>query len=281
VRGSPWFLAAILIAGCRPSATVQRTMPVANLQAYRTVALRVKSTTFASQGQAMYLERAVQKTLAQRCSFHAVAPDQAAADVVLDLNITNRGRGGSGWLSNGNRATIDTLLVLSDGQTGDLLGTASIRGESSGMIISNEQPEAEAINVVAKTIADLLSKSGCGGPRIAKVEPPAPAPVPEQDPGPDRAAPPDPTRLAEADALNEQGKEKIRNADVPGALAAFQQANALVPDARYVFNICIVFETQQQWDQAIAACRQARGMNPQPALLTKIDQRIDRLQQHP
>ncbi|HSD91211.1 MAG TPA: hypothetical protein VLB44_26995, partial [Kofleriaceae bacterium] len=51
-----WFL--LLFVACHPSATVEHTMPVANLQAYRTVALRVRSTAFASQGQATWLEQA-------------------------------------------------------------------------------------------------------------------------------------------------------------------------------------------------------------------------------
>ena len=114
VRTPAWFL--VLIAGCHPSATVENTMPVANLQTYGTVALRVHSTTFASQGQAMFLEAAVLDKVRRQCGFEQVGrPGSTPADVVLDLNITNRGRGGGGLISNNNLATIDTLLVLSDG----------------------------------------------------------------------------------------------------------------------------------------------------------------------
>jgi hypothetical protein len=292
VRASPWFLAA-LIAGCHPSASVEHTMPVANLQSYRTVALRVKSTAFASQGQAMSLEAAVLQKLQQTCGFSQVGPVGATpADVVLDLNITNTSRGGGGLISNSSQARIDTLLVLTDGQNGDLLGTARIHGKSSGMIINGAPPENEAIDIVAKTVADVLAKSGCTGPRIARVEEPKPpvtgpgvgsgsAAAGSDNPGPvglGSPVGPDETHRAEADALNEQGKDKLRGADLPGAQAAFQQANALVPDPRYVFNLCLVYETQEQWDKAIASCRQARAMNPQPNLVTKIDHRLDLLQ---
>src|SRR6185436_5241112 len=96
------------------------------------------------------------------------------ADVILDLNITNTGRGSGGWIQNSSTAFIDTLLVLSDGPSGDLLGTARIHGTSSGMIVNGAPPEQEAADVIAKTIAEMLAKSGCSGARVAKQEPPPP-----------------------------------------------------------------------------------------------------------
>ena len=259
-------------------------MPVANLQSYRTVALRVHSSVFASQGQAMFLENTVLDKLHQLCGFEQVGrAGQTPADVVVDLNITSSGRGGHGLFSNPNLATIETLLVLTDGQDGELLGTARIHGESSGMLLNNAPPENEAIDVVAKTVAELLAKSGCSGPRIARVQAPPPPP-PDTGSGETHGSaaplPPDETHRKEAEALNEQGKEKLYGADLAGAIAAFQQANALVPDARYEFNVCLAFGAQQQWDHALAACHQARGMNPQPKLATKIDSRLDALQHH-
>jgi hypothetical protein len=263
-------------------------MPVANLQSYRTVALRVRSTAFASQGRAMYLESALTQRLRQQCGFEYIGPPGGTpTDVMIDLNITNAGRGGGGWVSNSSQATLDTLLVLSDGQSGELLGTARIRGKSSGILINNASPENEAIEVVAKTVAEMLAKSGCSGPRIARSEPP---PLQQQPPpggdtgsgsattgtdtGSGTTAPPDDARRAQAETLNEQGKEKLRSADIPGALAAFEQANTLVPDARYVYNVCLAQEAQERWDDAIAACKRARSMNPEPRLVAKIDNRI-------
>jgi hypothetical protein len=259
-------------------------MPVANLQSYRTVAVRVHSTQFGAQ--APWLERAVLDKLQRQCGFEQVGSGNVPADVVLDLNITSAGRGGNGWVRNPNLATIDTLLVLTDGQDGELLGTARILGKSSGMIINNGNPENEATEVVANSIAGLLYTSGCSGPRIARVKAPPPP-----DTGTGSAAgsatgsgsvapPPDESHRAEAEALNQQGKEKLYGADLPGALAAFQQANTLLPDARYEFNVCLALGAQEQWDNAIAACRQARGMNPQAALATKIDRRLESLQHH-
>jgi hypothetical protein len=120
--------------------------------------------------------------------------------------------------------------------------TASRRGCSS-----TTWPETEAIDVVAKTIAELLAKSGCTGPRVAKVEPPLPPPGPGStvDVG-GSGAPPDESYRAEAEALNEQGKDKLQNADMPGALASFQQAVVLLPDARYQFNVCLTFEAEER-----------------------------------
>jgi hypothetical protein len=273
VRASASLL--VLIA-CHPSATVENTTPMANLQSYRTVAIRVHTSAFASQGNAMLLENAVTAKLHQLCAFEKVGPATGTpADVVLDMNITLMGRGGGGFVSNPNQATIESLLVLTDGQDGELLGTVKIRGKSSGMIINNSAPENEAIDVVAKTVGEILQKSGCTGPRIAKVAPTPPTPP---GLGSGSAAPPDESRRAEADAMNDAGKEKLYAADVPGALASFQQANSILPDARYEFNVCLALGAQEQWDAAITACKQARGMNPAPKLATKIDARLEQLQ---
>ena len=256
-------------------------MPVANLKTYRTVALRVKSTAFAAQGLASLLETRVLEGLRQKCSFEQVAPESdPPADVVLDLNITNTMRGGGGIIQNTSQATVETLLVLSDGQTSDLLGTARIRGKSGGMIVNDAVPENDAIEAVAKSVVDLLGQSGCSGPRIARAEPPPPPP-PDANPGTGPGSgttPPPPDadkRRADAEAQNDAGKKKLRDADVPGAIAAFQAANELVPDARYGYNLCVAFEANERWADAITACNQARGMTTEARLIKKIDQRLE------
>ena len=251
-------------------------MPVANLQTYRSVGLRVHSSTFASQGQAMFLEMAVLDRLRARCGFEKV--DRAGtvpSDVIIDLNITNISHGGD-WIGNSKLVQMDTLLVLSDGQGGDLLGTARIHGKSSGAILNSGPPENEAIDAIANTVADILSRSGCVGPRIARAQQPPPVTTPPPNTG-SGAPKVDESQRAQAEALNQQGKEKLQTADLAGALAAFQQANTLVPDAKYQFNVCLAYEAQEQWSNAVAACKQARGMDPQPALLAKIDHRLDLL----
>lgn len=280
MRATALLIAAACV-GCRPSATVEHTTPVANLKAYRAVALRVQSTAFAAQGQAVYLENAVTDKLRRACGFEQVGRvGEVQGDVVIDLNITRVARGDStGFVSNQNLATIETMLVLSDGQTGELLGTARIKGKSSGIVINNERPELEAIDVVAKTITEVLTKSGCSGPRIAKIEPTPAAATPPPKEGSGAAPAIDESKRADAEKLNEQGKEKLRGADLTGAMGSFQQAVALVPDARYQYNVCLTFEAQEQWANAIAACKQARGMNPEPRLVTKIDHRLELLKQ--
>jgi hypothetical protein len=287
MRACPWFVALVFGMACHPSATVEKTMPVANLQSYRSVALRVQSTAFASQGVASFLEAAVLEKLRQQCGFESVGRTGGqAADVLLDLNITNAGRGG-GVISNSSQARIETLLVLSDGQSGELLGTARIKGKSSGVVVNNRSPENEAVEVVAKTIAEMLAKSGCSGPRVARVEPP-PDPNTGSGSGSGSAGsgsePPPPgvdeTHRAEAEALNDQGKNKLRTADIEGALSAFLQAVKLLPDARYQFNVCLTYEAAEKWQQAVSACRQARSMNPQAKLVVKIDERLQLLAAH-
>lgn len=284
VRSSRWIACLALIAGCRPSATIEQTTPIANLQTHRSVAIRVTSSAFASQGRAMFLENAVMTNLRQRCGFERI--DRASgqpADLVLDINITHVGRGG-GFVSNQNQATIDALLVVSDGQSGDLLGASKIRGKSSGMLVNNTDPENQAIDIMARTLADVFVKSGCAGPRVARVDQ---APVPPgdggnagsaaPDPGTGGPAQPDDARRAEAEALNEQGKEKLRGGDPAGALATFRVAAERMPDPRYVFNICLTHQALEQLDNAIAECKRARGMNPDARLAAKIDQRLQLL----
>jgi hypothetical protein len=254
-------------------------MPVANLQSYHTVALRLHSIPTA-KNEAIALEKTMTGWLRQECGFEQIGRvGPTPADVVLDVTVTKAGRGGSGLIQNPNKAILDTLLVLTDGQSKEIMGTARIHGESSGMVVNGARPESEAVNVVAKTIADILAKSGCSGPRIARVEPPAPPPTPDPGQG-SGAPPPDESHRAEAEALNDAGKEKLQTADMQGALVSFQQANQMLPDARYEFNVCLALEAQEQWDNAIAACKAARGMNPEARLITKIDHRIDLLQHH-
>ena len=267
----------VLVAGasCHPSATVENTMPIANLQTYRSIALRVHSTAFAAQGQAMQLESAVLQQMQQRCSFQQVAAAQAkSADLVLDLNIVNSGRGGGGFISNSSTARLDTLLVISGGQDGELLGTARIHGESSGMIINNAPPELEAIDIVAKTVTDVFAKSGCFGPRIAKAVPPPPE-TPTTPP-----APVDESHRDEAEKLNDDGKQKVFVADLAGALAAFQQADALLPDPKYKYNLCSTLGLLEKWDEATAMCQKAIAKQPPAALRAKLDQKIELLQHH-
>jgi hypothetical protein len=294
VRATAGVLAAAAAIGCHPSATVERTMPVANLQSFHTIGLRVRSTAFAAQGLAVYLQNATVDKLQRQCQFDQVGLlGNTPTDVVLDLNITNSARGGTGWVRNDAQANIDTLLVLTDGQSGELLGTARIHGQSSGIMMNGAAPETEAIEEISKSVAGLLAKSGCSGPRVAKAEPPPQPPPPgpgsagvTQPPGPGSAAatPPQPgvdeSKRPEADALNDQGRDKLQRADLAGALASFQQANAMIPDARYEFNVCLTFEAMEQWDNAIAACKQARAMNPAAHLVTKIDHRLELLSHH-
>ena len=276
-------LVAVILAGCHPSAEVQRTQPLADLKTYHSVALRITAVPQA-QGQAYYLETAVLDRVHRQCGFEGVTRyGTSPADLILDLNVTGAGRGGSGWITNSNLATIDTLLVLSDGQTGDLLGSARIHGQSSQMAINNNNPEQQAVDVVAQTIGDMLTKSGCTGPRLAKATPPPPpsgdfGSAPGSGAGSGSSSTPPPPaddHRAEADKLSDQGKDRFRAADLNGALALFQQANQLAPDPRYVLNECLAYEAMAKWDDAMATCKEARGMNPPPDLAAKIDHRIE------
>jgi hypothetical protein len=283
------------LTACRPSATLESTTPVANLQTYHTVELRSRSTAFAAQGQAQILENWVMDKLQHACGFERVNRAGTKSDVVLDLNVMNVARGGGGgWVTNPNQAVVDVLFVLTDGETGELLGTSKVHGKSSAMMVNNNSPENEATEVVAQTIVDQLAKSGCAGPRVARVVAPPPTPTKTGGTGTTVAgtggdggtgtngngAHVDDATRADAESLNDKGKDKLQVADVQGALALFEQANQKVPDARYAFNICLSFEALEQWHDADTACRQARGLNPESRLATKIDTQLATISQH-
>lgn len=264
---------ALLLVACKPTASVQRTTPITNLASYRTLALRVRATGSAPQELAPMLEQALTSRLAQVCQFDAVVPADSSADLVLDLNITSLVRGGTGYVRNEAQVETDTLMILSDGQDGQPMGTAAIRGKSSGTIINDAPQDKEAIEVTARTIGKLLATSGCTGPRVARV-------VTPPDTG-SAAAPPvvDESKRAEAEALNEQGKELLFAADLAGARAKFEQALQLVPDAKYQFNVCIALGAQERTAEAITACEKARTMAPPERLAAKIDQRLEAMKQ--
>jgi hypothetical protein len=290
---SPVLALLLSAAACRASATVERTMPVANLQTFHTIAVRVRNSTFASQGTTIALERQVLERLGRACQFdHVERASGQPADILLDLTIVASGRGGGGFITNNNIATVDTQLVLTDTHDNQLLGTAKIRGKSGGVLVNNNIPEFDAVDKVAEATANLLAKSGCAGPRIARVEPPPP-PDTGSDAGSDSGtpdtgtpdtgtgtdAPPPNAHLAEAEAINDQGKEKLYAGDLQGALALFQRANSTAPDARFAFNVCIVQIQLEQWAAANASCQQAKALKPPATLATKIDNRIEQLAQ--
>lgn len=270
---------AALLIGCKPSATVENTTPIASLQSYRTVSVKVSTSGSGGRANAAAIAGIVEDKLRKSCGFESIVKPggNPGADVQIDLNITNIARDTQGFVKNPNRALMDALLVLTDGTNGELMGTAKIHGKSSTVNMTTAQPEAQAADIVAQTVAEIMAKSGCSGPRIAKVVPPPPPPP---NTGSGTTPPPpavDETKRPDAEAANDAGKDLLRGGDAPGALASFQKANGLVPDARYLYNACIALAVEEQWDQAQSTCTQARGMTDKPEIISLIDQRLVRI----
>jgi hypothetical protein len=272
-------LAALLCtAACRPSATVERTTPVASLQIYRSLLVRVGSAG-RGQDQVGALQQMIANQVQQRCAFSNVSfagpGEPGDGELIVDLTIQKAARGGGGLLQNPNLFEMDVLVVLSDAVDGELVGSALVRGKSSGMLIEGEAtPEDQAVEVVGNTIGEILGKSGCGGERIAR-QAPTPTPTPTDPTPTDPSTDPNTAKRAEADAANEAGKDKFRSGDPRGALADFHRAMQLLPDARYAMNVCLAHEALEQWDAADAACRQVLAMTPPEALASKAKQRLD------
>jgi hypothetical protein len=268
-------LATVATTGaCVPSAKVRRTTPVANLQSYRNVLVRVAAAPNANQHVAQ-LEFQTSDAMRQSCSFGrvmgATEQGQIKPDLIVDLNIRRTARGGGGFIKNPNLATVDVTMVLSDGLDESLLGSADIQGRSSAVLVQGENPEDQAISAVAKRIAAIMGNSGCKGERIARAEDPAPANPGQSDPGttdpanpdpgtpapgtPDPATPAaDPEAIAKAEAANDEGKRLFRAADIAAAKAQFEQAISFHDDPRFQFNLCLAHEALGELKQADAAC---------------------------
>jgi tetratricopeptide (TPR) repeat protein len=271
---------ALACVSCGPKATVTRTTPVANLQTYRSALIRVAAGS-EGQGQIADLERIAADKLRTSCQFDQVLVGQAGSappDLILDLNIQRSFRGGDGLVQNPNLAIVDVTMVLSDGINDDLIGSAEMRGQSSAVLVGGALPESEAVEAVAKKIAEVMSKSGCTGPRVARA-PEDPGPGPDQpvgnpDGGAGTAPPPDEAKMADAEKLNDEGKELFRSADISQAKSKFEQAIALFPDARFLFNLCLAQETLKEWDAAVGTCQKVLDSNPPPRLAEKAQERL-------
>lgn len=299
-------LGVVYLAGCRPTATVQRTTPVANLQPYRGVVVRGTRARSHRMGRlSNMLEYAAVDRIRSQCAFLDVhpaseSPDTGPDDLYLDVTVQRAFRGGGAIIQNESQATVDVKLVLSDGADMELVGAADIRGQSAGIVVSQLTPEEEAINAVADSIAQILVRSGCTGPRIARVRPTQrpdrrpdrPDPGDQGDPSDpgDQGDPSDPNdpgdgsvelvsdgqggAVAKAEAANEEGKRLFRTADVAGAKARFQAAIRLHRDPRYVFNLCLAEEELKALDAAEATCRSVLTMKPDRALSDKVKLRL-------
>jgi len=276
---------AVVLAGCRPSATVQRTVPLANLASYTGVVIRATGASERRAGRlSLVLEHAAVDRIRRRCAFTDVqagsdAPPDMPADLFLDVTVQRSFRGGGGGLiQNENQATVEVKLVLSDGADEELVGAADIRGKSGGIVVNDASPEEEAVNAVADSIANVLVRSGCSGPRVARARPPA-----RRRPPPDTGTADGDVELvseqqndvvAKAEAENEEGKRRFRAADVPGAKFHFQAAIRLHRDARYVFNMCLAEEALGRLDAAVSTCKSVIAMKPEPALAEKAKLRL-------
>ncbi len=307
---------SLAAVGCSASATVTRTTPVANLQSHQTVLVRAAGISKAQQ----FINELADVTVAEvskKCQFASVMPANMAGgqrpDLLIDLNIRQSFRGGTGLIKNYNKATVEVLVVLTDGATDELLGSATIRGESAAVSTSGSSPEGAAVGAVAKKIAEVLSKSGCMGPRVARTYPNdnqggagggsdaagagggnggagaggdgvgtgaggagavgggvGGGGASTVVGGGGAAA----VNKAKADALNNEGKNLFRAADLNGAIAKFEAAVVLFPDPRYHYNLCLSYETLKRYDDALTMCQTVLDKNPGKRLEAKATRRI-------
>lgn len=262
---------ALGLAACGPSASVKRTTPVANLQQYQNVLVRVGSSPGLEQYTSV-LEFATTDNMMQHCAFSRVTGPtqlgQTRPDLLVDLNIRTTQRGGGGFIKNPNLATVNVTMVLSDGIDESLLGSAEIVGKSSAVAMQGADPENQALLAVAERVTTILSKSGCSGTRIARAEP-APQPV-----APVAPTGITPEQLAQAEAANDEGKRLFRAAEIAAAKVQFQQAIQISPDPKYQFNLCLAHEALKEFDQAVAACQSVINANSEQRLTEKAQQRL-------
>ena len=261
-----------VVGACGPSASVQRTSPVADLQSYQVALVRVAGAPGMDRF-APVLEFATADSLRSRCSFgRVVGPTQLGdmqPDLILDLNIRGAARGGSGFVQNPNLAEVMVTTVLSDGVYESLLGSADITGKSSAVVMTGSDPENEALVAVGKRVAAILAKSGCSGVRVARATAPTTTPQPVSS-GPALTE----EQIAQAEAANDEGKRLFRAADIPGAKAQFELAIRISRDPRFYFNLCLAHEGLNELDQAVQACQAVIAGKPEQALVDKANQRL-------
>ena len=260
--------------GCAAQASIQRSTPVANLRVYTGVMVRGSATNMlAWQGKELAKRTALY--IRNNCQFGNVFTGEAntqatdAINLIIDLSVLQSSRGGSGIVNNPNVAVVDVSMALSDSSSDELLGSASIRGQSPAVVTSQAQPEQLALDVVARSITQILVKSGCKGERIARVAPPQPKPEPKPV---DAAITPE--QVAQAEALSEEGKAAFREGDPSTAKVKFEAAIAANPDPRYIMNLCLAEEAIGNFDAAIATCQRIVDGKADTRLVEKAQARI-------
>ena len=262
---------ALGFAACAPSASVMRTTPVANLQSYQNVLVRVGSSPGLERYSSV-LEFATTDSMGQRCAFSRIVNPtqlgQTRPDLLVDLNIRRTERGGGGFIKNPNLATVNVTMVLSDGIDESLLGSAEIVGKSSAVGIDGTDPENQALIAVAKRVTAILSKSGCEGPRVARVAEPVQPAQPVQPAGVTAE------QVAQAETANNEGKRLFRAAEIASAKEQFLQAIRIVPDPKYQFNLCLAHEALNEYDAAAAACQNVINGGTDLRLSEKAQQRL-------
>lgn len=65
----------------------------------------------------------------------------------------------------------------------------------------------------------------------------------------------DSDKRAQAEALNEEGRERIKQLDLEGGAARFRAAMQLVNDPRYAFNLCYTLDKSGKLQEARTACQ--------------------------
>jgi hypothetical protein len=77
-----------------------------------------------------------------------------------------------------------------------------------------------------------------------------------------------------ASALNDAGKELMVAEKYDGAAAKFQEAAAMVPEAKYFINLCTARLQLGELNEALTACNNAENGKPSPEQKTKIGKLI-------
>jgi len=292
-------LALGLALGCGPKATLTQATPIASLETYGSVLIRVgfNQGVPGTQNQVAALEYMTADRLRRACRFNQVLlasqQPQARTDLIMDMNIqqlffgADPNQGGLIKFHNSSQATADVAVILSDGINDELVGSAQIRGRSAA--VTTASPEAQAITVVADKVAEIMKTSGCHLDRVAR----APEPPPQttttavgqtgtgeqtgegsgSEGGEEKGQRQE--TIDQAEALNDEGKTLFRQANAAGASAKFQAAIDLIADPRYYFNLCLAREAEGKFDAALTACQQIKSMGGDERLVAKATERVE------
>ena len=234
--------------------------------------------------EAVELEAVVAARLRSMCGYQEVylasANPEAPAALLVDARIAllervdSSDRAMLGAMAGQARMVVAVDFI--DLKTKQRIGAAEVEGTSSGGSTLAGGTD-EAMERVVEKIVEVMRQDGCSARAPGQVA------TTGGGGGGGGGGGEDPpggggttlTPAVQAEAYNQEGKDLYKAKDFKGALAKFEAAVAVAPEARYYFNVCAAHDQLGNRDAALAACSEVLNRNPNEELKSKTEKRIE------